>query len=146
MRRVYPSTAKVYSTLRSVRSVAKVLLRILIHAGITDVVPHTYPPHRWLEEYMEDAYGFTEKLDTFCAQLDTFAKLQGWERSQDEKKNRILNPSKDDFLQGVSALLQLQYHNFPVAMVCSLSCATNVNSHLSFTAYVAPSRERMIWA
>jgi hypothetical protein len=73
---------------------------------------------------MEEAFGVTETYDTFCAQLDSFAKLQGWERSQDEKKNKILIPSKDDFLQGVSALLQLQYHEFPAAMVCSLPSAT----------------------
>jgi hypothetical protein len=72
---------------------------------------------------MEEAFGVTETYDTFCAQLDSFAKLQGWQRSQDEKKNKILNPSKDDFLQG-GALLQLQYHDFPVAMVCSLPSTT----------------------
>jgi hypothetical protein len=67
---------------------------------------------------MEETYGTDTAFDTFCLQLDEFAHLQGWTRNQDEKKNKILNPAKDEFLQGVSALLQLRYHDVPVAMVC----------------------------
>jgi hypothetical protein len=93
------------------------VLKTPLHAGITDVVPHTYPPHKWLQDYMKEAYGVDKSFDTFCAQLDKLATLQGWERDEDEKKNKIVNPSKDDFLQGVSALLQLHYHNLPAAMV-----------------------------
>jgi hypothetical protein len=88
-----------------------------VHAGTTDVVPHTYPPHNWLQDYIKEAYGVDTPFDTFCAQLDKLAALQGWERDEDEKKNKILNPGKEDFLQGVSALLQLHYHNLPAAMV-----------------------------
>jgi hypothetical protein len=88
-----------------------------VHAGITDVVPHTYPPHRWLQDYMKEAYAEDTSFENFCQQLDKLAVLQGWERDEDEKEKQILNPAKDDFLQGVSALLQLHYHDFPTAMV-----------------------------
>jgi hypothetical protein len=68
---------------------------------------------------MKEAYGVDTTFDNFCAQLDKLAALQGWERDEDERKNKILNPAKDEFLQGVSALLQLHYHNLPTAMVRS---------------------------
>jgi hypothetical protein len=66
---------------------------------------------------MEAAYDSNVQHDNFCKQLDAFASLQGWSRSQDEKKNKLVNQYDDIFLQGRVALLQLLYYGFPAPQV-----------------------------
>jgi hypothetical protein len=80
-------------------------------------VPFTYPPHTWLSEYVQEVYNDDTVHETYCKQLDAFAEHQGWERSDDEKRNRINEPGKDKFLQGVIALLQLIFYDVPAKEV-----------------------------
>jgi hypothetical protein len=70
---------------------------------------------------MEKAFNETKKFGSFSDQLDAFVGHMEWPaRSQKEKTNQLEDPSRDAFLKGLQAVLELYYYGIPVETVCVL--------------------------
>jgi hypothetical protein len=107
-------------------------LRVAIHGlsvhwyvvGVTGSAPKTFPRNVWLRDIMESVFDDKTVYKNFSDQLDAFAVRMDWSpRSNDEKTNNLADPSKDPFLKGVQAVLELYFYGIPLTTVFSCSFA-----------------------
>jgi hypothetical protein len=67
---------------------------------------------------MVTAIGDNTVYDSFHDQPDGFVKLMDWPpRSNEEKTNNLTDASKDPFLKGLQAVLEMYYYGIPITTV-----------------------------
>jgi hypothetical protein len=87
---------------------------------------------------MESAVDHETVCKDFSDQKDAFVLKMDWpSRSKDEKTNNLAYPSKDTFLKGVQAVLELYYYGIPLSTV--FSCPFNSACLLFMRVVFCPS-------
>jgi hypothetical protein len=69
---------------------------------------------------MKSAFDDATVYNTFSDQLDAFVIKMDWPpRWNEEKTNNLADSSKDPFLKGVQAVLELYFYGIPLSTVFS---------------------------
>jgi hypothetical protein len=87
----------------------------LTAVGIQGSAPKTFPRNVWLKDVMVTAFGDDTVYVSFHDQLDGFVLKMDWPpRSHEEKTNNLTDASKDPFLKGLQAVLDIYYYGIPI--------------------------------
>jgi hypothetical protein len=91
--------------------------------GIQGNAPKTWPRCVWLRDIISAAFDDTTEYKCFSDQMDAFVIHMGWpKRTVKEKSNdlKAYEISKDPFLKGLQACLELYFYGMPIDTVCYL--------------------------
>jgi hypothetical protein len=95
---------------------------IIVHSyvGIQGSAPKTFPRNVWLKDVIVTAFDDDTVYNCFSDQMDAFVKHMDWPpRSHEEKTNNLTDASKDPFLKGLQAVLELYFYGIPISTVRS---------------------------
>jgi hypothetical protein len=104
-------------------------------SGIQGSAPKTFPRNVWVKDLLSMVFGDKNNFASYSDQLDAFVELFGWPaRTADEKGNKLVDTSKDAFLNGLTAVMELYYYGMPPETV---RCSTLICAILNVTCRIA---------
>jgi hypothetical protein len=76
----------------------------------------------WLKDVIVTAFDDDAVCNSFSDQMDAFVKHMDWPpRSHEDKTKNLSDASKDPFLKGLQAVLELYFYGIPISTVRALS-------------------------